>query len=187
MARHLPLDRWTHPAHPCRTGAAQIQFHRARRRRSGAAPEAIAAGREHRRQALARTHAGRIDRRLEEPRADTFAGAGGRSRDVRQRQGRQALRQLPGAAEDSQRCRFRRSAAGEHQAVPRAPRRAAAVPEPVQVHSGRRISGHQRRAVSLAAAVVAGAVAAGGSAFGDHTGGSRHSGARRRREPGISR
>ena len=69
VARHLPLDRRTHPAHSCRTGAAQIQFHRARRRRSGAAAQAALAGREHRRQALARAHAGRIDRRLEEPRA----------------------------------------------------------------------------------------------------------------------
>ena len=86
-----------------RTGAAQIQFHRARCRRSGAALEAIAAGREHRRQALAGAHARRADRRLEESRADAFAGAGGRSRDVRQRQGRETLRQLSGAAEDPQR------------------------------------------------------------------------------------
>ena len=188
VARHLPLDRRPHPALPRRTGAAQIQFHRARCRRSGAAAQAAAAGREHRRQALAGAHAGRADRRLEEPRADAFAGAGGRGRDVRQRQGRQALRQLSGAAEDPQRRRFRRSPAGEHPAVPRAPRRAAAVPEPVQVHPGRRISGHQRRAVSLAAAAVAGAVAAGGAALGDHSGGHRvrrHSGARRRCEPGI--
>ncbi len=198
MARHLPFDRRPHPAHPRRTGAAQIQFHRARCRRSGAALEAIAAGREHRRQALAGAHAGRTDRWLEEPRPDAFAGAGGRGRDVRQRQGRQALRQLSGAAEDSQRRRFRRSPAGEHPAVPRKPRCAAAVPEPVQVYSGRRIPGHQRRAISLAAAVVAGAVSAGGAALGDHSGSdgalrhsgahrfSCHSGARRRREPGIS-
>ena len=197
VARHLPLDRRPHPAFPCRTGAAQIQFHRARCRRSGPAAQAAAAGREHRRQALAGAHAGRTDRRLEEPRADAFAGAGGRSRDVRQRQGRKTLRQLSGAAEDPQRRRFRRSPAGEHPAVPRAPRRAAAVPEPVQVHSGRRISGHQRRAVSVAAAAVAGAVAAGRAAVGDHSGGCnppsfrtvrplRHSGAHRRCEPGIS-
>ena len=173
VARHLPLDRRPHPAHPRRTGAAQIQFHRARRRRPGPAAEAAAAGREHRRQALAGAHAGRPDRRLEEPRADAVAGAGGRSRGVRQRQGRQALRQLSGAAEDPQRRRFRRSAAGEHPAVPRAPRRAAAVPEPLQVHPGRRISGHQRRAVSVAAAAVAGAVAAGRAAVGDHSGAHR--------------
>ncbi len=69
--------------------------------------------------------------------------------------------QLSGAAEDPQRRRFRRSAAGKHPAVPRAPRCAPAIPEPLQVHPGRRISGHQRRAVSVAAAAVAGAVAAG--------------------------
>ena len=113
----------------------------------------------------------------------TPAGAVRRSRHVRQWQGRKTLRQLPGAAEDSQRRRFRRSAAGEHPAVPRASRRAAAVPEPLQVHSGRRISGHQRRAVSLAAAAVAGAIAAGGPAFRDHSGSYgyfRHSGAKMR-------
>ena len=76
VARHLPLDRRTHPAHPCRDGAAQIQFHRARCRRPGPPVEAAAAGREYRRQALAGAHARRPDRRLEEPRADAFAGAG---------------------------------------------------------------------------------------------------------------
>ena len=70
VARHLPLDRRPHPAFPCRAGAAQIQFHRARCRRSGPAAQAAPAGREHRRQALAGAHAGRTDRRLEEPRAD---------------------------------------------------------------------------------------------------------------------
>ena len=86
------------------------------------------------------------------------AGAAGRSRRVRQWQGRQALCELPGAAEDLERRRFRRSAAGEHPHLPRAPRRAPAIPAALQVHPGGRISGHQRRAVSLAAAVVAGAV-----------------------------
>ena len=74
-------------------------------------------------------------------------------------QGRQALCELPGAAENPQRRGFRRSAAGEHPPVPRKPGRAAAVSEPVQVHPGRRISGHQRRAISVAAIAVAGAVA----------------------------
>ena len=174
MARHLPLHRRPHPALPCRTGAAQIQFHRARCRRSGPAAEAAAAGREHRRQALAGADAGRADRRLEEPRADALAGAGGRSRRVRQRQGRKALCKLSGAAEDSQRRRFRRSAAGEHPHLPRAPRRAAAIPEPLQVHPGGRISGHQRRAISVAAAVVADAVAAKRAAVVRHSGARRH-------------
>jgi hypothetical protein len=103
------------------------------------------------------------------------------------------------AAEDPQRRRFRRSAAGEHPAVPRAPRRAPAVPEPFQVHPGRRISGHQCGAVSVAAPVVAGALEAGRRAFLDHSRRgrrsrhsgarslTRHSGAGRRPEPGISR
>ena len=67
----------------------------------------------------------------------------------------QALQGLSGAAEDAQRRRFRRSAAGEHPAVPRASRGAAAISDALQVHSGRRIPGHQRRAVSVAAAVGA--------------------------------
>ena len=33
VARHLPLHRRAHPAHPCRDGAVEIQFHRARYRR----------------------------------------------------------------------------------------------------------------------------------------------------------
>ena len=68
----------------------------------------LLASREHRRQALAGADAGRPDRRLEESRPDAGAGAVGRSRRFRQRQGRQALRQLSGAAEDPQRRRFRR-------------------------------------------------------------------------------
>ena len=40
VARHLPFDRRTHPAHPCRTGAAEIQFHRARCRRPDPPAEA---------------------------------------------------------------------------------------------------------------------------------------------------
>ena len=91
VARHLSFHRRPHPAHPCRTGAAEIQLHRARRRRPGPAVEAAPAGGKHRRQALAGADAGRADRRLEEPRADAVAGAAGRSRGVRQRQGRQAL------------------------------------------------------------------------------------------------
>ena len=93
------------------------------------------------------------------------AGAAGRSRGVRQRQRRQALRELSGAAENPQRRRFRRSAAGKHPAVSRTSRCAAAIPEPLQIHSGGRISGHQRRAISVAAAAVAGAGEAGRAAL----------------------
>ena len=42
-----------------------------------------------------------------------------------------------------------------HPAVPRAARSAAAISGPLQIHSGRRIPGHQRGAVSVAAAVGA--------------------------------
>ena len=40
---------------------------------------------------------------------------------------------------------------GEHQAVPRPHRGAAAIPDALQVHPGRRIPGHQRRPVPVAA------------------------------------
>ena len=85
------------------------------------------------------------------------AGAGRRGRRVRQRQGAETLQGVSGAAEDSQRRRFRRSVARMHPAVPRAARRAAAISGALQIHPGRRVSGHQRRAVSLAAAVGAAA------------------------------
>ncbi len=55
------------------------------------------------------------------------AGSRRRGRRLRQRPGKDALRRLSGAAEDAQRRRLRRSAAGEHPAVPRAPGRAAAI------------------------------------------------------------
>ena len=157
VARHLSLDRRTHPAFSCRTGAVEIQLHRARRRRPDPALEAAPAGRQYRRQALAGAHAGRVDRRLEEPRAGALAGAAGRSVGVRQWPRRQTLCALSGTAENPQRRRFRRSATGEHPAVPRTSRCAPKLPEPLQVHPGRRIPGHQRRAISVAAAVVAGA------------------------------
>ena len=79
------------------------------------------------------------------------AGQARRRRRLRQRQGPQALCRLSGAAEDPQRGRFRRPAAGEHPAVPRAHRGAAAIPDALQVHPGRRVPGHQRRPVSVAA------------------------------------
>ena len=81
----------------------------------------------------------------------------GRSRRVRQRPRAAALRRLSGAIENPQRRRFRRSADGEYPAVPRAPGRARRLSAAVQIYPGRRISGHERGAVSVAA--LAGAVA----------------------------
>ena len=91
-------------------------------------------------------------RRLEEPRAHARQGAAGRSRDLRERARHRALQGLSGAAEDAQRRRLRRPADRDAAAVPRAPRSAAAVSGALPLHAGRRVSGHQRRAVSLAAA-----------------------------------
>ena len=59
------------------------------------------------------------------------------------------------APENPQRRRFRRPAARMPAAVAREPGRAAPVSEPFPVHAGRRIPGHQRRPVSLAAAAGA--------------------------------
>ena len=53
------------------------------------------------------------DRRLEEPRADARPGAGRRSRAPSPTAAAEALRRLPGAAEDAERRRFRRPAAGD--------------------------------------------------------------------------
>ena len=94
----------------------------------------------------------RLDhRRLEEPRAHPRQGAAGRSRDLRERTRHRALQGLSGAAEDAQRRRLRRPADRDAAAVPRAYGSAAAVSRALQIRSGRRVSGHQRRAVSLAA------------------------------------
>ena len=139
------------PAPARRTGRAQARFHHPRRRRPDPADEAAAGGREHRREALARARARRPDRQLEEPRPHARPGAGRGGRELRRRQGQEALRRLSGAAEDAQRRRFRRSADREHPPVPRAAGRAAAVSAALPLHPGRRIPGHQRRAVSLAA------------------------------------
>ena len=64
---------------------------------------------------------------------------------------------LPGAAEDAERRRFRRPAAGMPAPVARAPRHPGAVPEALPLHAGGRVPGHQRRPVSLAAPARAGA------------------------------
>ena len=128
VARHLPLDRDQDPAPPCRTGRAEVRLHDPRHRRPDPPDEAGDPGREHRRQALAGPRARRPDRRLEEPRPRPGARAGRRGGGLRQRQGRQALRRLPGAAEDAQRRRFRRPAARGPAAVPRESGRAGPVP-----------------------------------------------------------
>ena len=178
MARHLPFDRREDPAPPRRAGGPQEQLHHPRRRRPDPPAQAAAGSREHRREALAGARAGRPHRQLEEPRTDPRAGAGRRGGELRRRQGQEALHRLSGSAEGAQRRRLRRPAAGMHPAVPRAARGAAPVPVAVSVHSGRRVSGHQRRAISLAAAL---------GAEHDERGHILrcHSGARRRREPGI--
>ena len=113
LARHLPLGRRPDPAPPRRAGGAEVQLHHPRHRRSGAADQAGARGREHRRQALDAQDAGRPDRPLEEPRLDARQAAAGRGRGLRQRQGPGALPALPGAAAHPERLRLRRPAAAQ--------------------------------------------------------------------------
>ncbi len=134
----------------------QARLHHPRRRRSDPAYEAAAGSREYRRKTLARARARRDHRRLEEPRADARQGSAGRGRELRQWARPRSLPRLSGAAEDAQRRRLRRPADRDAAAVPRARRSAAAVSRTLPVRAGRRISGHQRRPISLAAADRAG-------------------------------
>ena len=152
VARHLPFDRREDPAPPCRTGRAQARLHHPRRRRPDPAAEAAPRSREHRREALAGARARLDHRRLEEPRADARQGAARRGRDLRERARHRALQGLSGTAEDAERRRLRRSADRDAAAVPRAPGGAAALSRALPLRAGRRVSGHERRAVSLAAA-----------------------------------
>ncbi len=78
------------------------------------------------------------------PRGEAFAFAEGK--------GALALCRLPEAPEGAERRRFRRPAAGGAAAVPREPGRAQGLPGPVPLHPGRRVSGHQRRPIPVAAA-----------------------------------
>ena len=151
VARHVPRHLRKNPAAACRARRAQTGFHYPRRRRSDPPHQADPAGREHRREALAGAAARQHDRQLEEPRAHARPGAGGRSPELRRRPGSEALRRPSGAAESAQRGGFRRSPARVDPAVPRERGRAGAIPGALQIHAGRRISGHERRAISLAA------------------------------------
>ena len=115
---HVSFDRRQDLAPPRRARFPQAQFHHPRHRRSDPAVEADPQGREHRRQALAGARAGWPDRRVEESWARSGPCPRERSRGVRQRQGRRALQNLSGAAEDAERRRLRRSSFGEPQVVP---------------------------------------------------------------------
>ena len=63
---------------------------------------------------------------------------------------------VPGAARRGERRRFRRPGDALRDAVAAASRRAGAVSPPLPPHPGRRVPGHQRGAVSVAAAAGAG-------------------------------
>ena len=91
----------------------KIRLHDFGRRRPDPPDQADAGSREARREALAGARLRRHPRRLEEPRLDARPGAGRRSGELCQRQGQEALHRLSGAAEDAQRRRLRRPAAGD--------------------------------------------------------------------------
>ena len=152
VARHLPRHRRAHPAPPCRAGRPEEQFHHPRHRRPDAPDQAAAAGRGHRRQEMAGARAVRHHPALEGPRAHARQGVGRRCRRVRQRPGRRHLPPVPGAARRGERRRFRRPGHALRDAVAEASRRAGAVSPPLPPHPGRRVPGHQRGAVSVAAA-----------------------------------
>jgi DNA helicase-2/ATP-dependent DNA helicase PcrA len=92
--------------------------------------------------------------------ADARQGARRRCRGLCQRQGRRRSTGLPGAAEDPQRRRFRRSAAQTPIACSRQPKDVLAeYQKKLPLHAGGRVPGHQRRAIPVAAAAGAGPTA----------------------------
>ena len=92
VAWHLPLDRREDFAAPRRAGRPEEQFHDSGRRRPDPADQNAPRSREARREKMACSGVRHDARRLEKPRADARPGAGRRSRQLRQRQGQEALR-----------------------------------------------------------------------------------------------
>ena len=152
VARHLPRHRRQDPAPARRAGGPQVRLHHPRCGRPGAPRQAGDRKRGPRQGPLARAAAGRPHRRLEEPGAHARQGAARGGLRLCRGQGRGALCRLSEAPEGAQRGRLRRPAAGGAAAVPREPGRARGLPEPVPLHAGRRVPGHQRRPVPVAAA-----------------------------------
>ena len=116
----------------------------------GPSDEADHPGSQYRRKTVAGPSAGRIDRPLEEPRADARRGARSRRPRFCRRARPEALRGLSGAPQDPQRGRFRRSGVGTADNHAAAWRRSGRLSTALRLHAGRRISGHQCRPVSLA-------------------------------------
>ena len=152
VARHLPRHRREDPAPARRAGGPEVGLHHPRRRRPDPPRQAGDRERGPRQGPLAGAPARRPDRRLEEPRPDARQGAARGGLRLRRGQGRAALCRLPEAPEGAERRRFRRPAAGGAAAVPREPGRPRGLPGPVPLHPGRRVPGHQRRPVPVAAA-----------------------------------
>ena len=154
VARHLPCARRPAAAPPCRGGRAQAQFHHPRYRRP--APPAEAA---HRRPRISTTRNGRpalllaAIERWKDRGLTPGQGDRGRAGGLCRRASRSELyRQYQERLRHAERLRFRRSAAAQSDALRRPSRGAGRVPAAVPLHPGGRVSGHQRRAISLAAA-----------------------------------
>ncbi len=156
VARHLPFARRAHPAQPCRGGGPQAQLHHPRHRRPAAPDQAAHPGRRSRQPEMAGARGARRHRALEGPRPDAGQGDRGRAGGSRRRPHPRHLPRVPGAARDPERLRFRRPAAAQRHAVQQGAGDPGALPAAVPLHPGRRVPGHQRRAVSVAAAAGAG-------------------------------
>ena len=156
MAGDVPLDRGEDPAPPRGARRAEVGLHHSRHRRPDPPDEADHPGGRDRREALAGAAARRADRPLEEPRAGAVGSLRRRRAGVRRRARQEALHRLSGAAPDPQRRRLRRPAAravAHPQGQPGHPRRLS---QPLPLHPGRRVSGHQRLPVPVAEAAGAG-------------------------------
>ena len=84
-------------------------------------------------------------------RADARQGAGRRELRLRQRQGIETLCRLPAATEGAERGRLRRSSARTPATVHLQARHIAGLSSPLPFHPRRRVPGHQRRPVPVAA------------------------------------
>ena len=148
---HLP--RRLRPHAPPRGGAArlQVELHDLRQRRPGAARQAGAGGAGEGSEALRPARRPRADLEREEP-AD-HAGQVRRADQLLLRpDGRRGVRALPEEAGRLERGRLRRHADADRADPRELPGRAEALAERVPLRDGRRVPGHEPRAVPAAAA-----------------------------------
>ena len=141
-----------HPAPPRRARRAEVELHHPRHRRPAAAAAPADPGRAHRREALAAAAARRPDRRLEEPRARPRAACPRRTPSAFNHRGGELYAAYQERLRTLNACDFGDLLLHVVDHPAGAPGRAGAVPALVPLHPGRRVPGHQRRPVPLAAA-----------------------------------